>query len=134
MAGISDFLAGELRKHLFRTGTYTKPAALYVSLHTGDPGASGANEVSGGSYARVQRNPSDANWQTVGAKQVSNAAAVTFPAPTGGGWGLVTHVGVWDDAAAGNFLAGGALGTPKTVNGGDAAPSFDAGALVVTFV
>jgi hypothetical protein len=79
----SAYLRNEIRKHIFRTGSFTKPSALYISLHTGDPGAAGANEVSGGSYARVQRDPLDANWTAPANGQTDNAAAITFPTPMG---------------------------------------------------
>jgi hypothetical protein len=135
MSKMSDFLEVELRKHIFRTGSMTKPAALHVSLHTADPTDAGTGaEVSGGSYARVQRDPLDANWTGVSATDglTDNAAAITFPAPTAN-WGVVTHFGIWDAAVAGNLICYGALTTPKTINSGDAAPSFAAGALDVTF-
>lgn len=135
MSQMSDYLEVELRKHIFRTGSFTKPSALYVSLHTADPtdAASGA-EVSGGSYARVQRDPLDANW--TGASSTTgltdNAAPITFPSPTAN-WGVVTHFGIWDASTSGNLLVYGALTTPKTINNGDAAPSFATGDLDVTF-
>lgn len=135
MAKMSDFLEVELRKHIFRTGSMTKPAALHVSLHTADPTDAGTGaEVSGGGYARVQRDPLDANWTGASATDglTDNAAALTFPAPTAN-WGVVTHFAIWDAAVAGNMLCHGALTTPKTINNGDAAPSFAAGALDVTF-
>ncbi len=135
MSQMSDYLEVELRKHIFRTGSMTKPAALYISLHTANPtdAASGA-EVTGGSYARVQRDPLDANWSAPDSTGgvTANVAAVTFPAPTAN-WGVVTHFGVWDAASAGNMVCYGALGTSKTINNGDAAPSFGAGSLVITF-
>ena len=135
MSQMSDYLEVELRKHIFRTGSFTKPSALYVSLHTANPtdDATGT-EVSGGSYARVQRDPLDANW--TGASSTSgltdNAAPLTFPSPTAN-WGVVTHFGIWDASSAGNMLIYGALVTPKTINNGDAAPSFATGDLDVTF-
>lgn len=135
MSKMSDYLEVELRKHIFRTGSFTKPSALYVSLHTADPtdDASGT-EVSGGSYARVQRDPLDANWTAASATDgvTDNAAAITFPSPTAN-WGVITHFAIWDASSAGNMLIHGALTTPKTVNNGDAAPSFAIGALDVTF-
>lgn len=135
MSKMSDYLEVELRKHLFRTGSFTKPSALYVSLHTADPtdDATGT-EVSGGSYARVQRDPLDANWTAASATDgvTDNAAAITFPSPTAN-WGSITHFGIWDASSAGNMLIHGALTTPKTVNNGDAAPSFAIGALDITF-
>lgn len=89
--------------------------------------------MSGGSYARVQRDPLDANWTGVSATNglTDNAAALTFPAPTGN-WGQVTHFAILDATSAGNFLVYGSLTTPKTVNSGDPAPSFAIGALSVT--
>lgn len=135
MSNMSDYLEAQLRTHIFRTGTFAKPTALYVSLHTADPtdAATGA-EVTGGAYARVQRNPLDANWTAASATDgvTDNAADITFPAPTAN-WGTVTHFGIWDAPTGGNLLCYGALTTPRTINSGDPAPVFSAGALDVTF-
>lgn len=135
MAKMSDYLEGELRKHIFRTGSFTKPTALYISLHTADPTDAGTGaEVSGGGYARVQRDPADANWSGASATDglTDNVAAITFPTPTAN-WGVVTHFAIWDAATAGNMLIHGQLTTSKTINNGDPAPSFAAGALDITF-
>lgn len=134
MAALSDYLEVEIRKHIFRTGSFTKPTVLAVALFTAAPSDSGGGtEVSGGSYARVQRDPLDANWTGASATDglTDNAAALTFPAPTAN-WGVVTHFGIFDATTAGNLLIHGALTTPKTVNSGDPAPSFAVGALDIT--
>lgn len=134
MSQASDYLEVELRKHIFRTGSFTKPTVLAVALYTAAPGETGGGtEVSGGSYARVQRDPLDANWTGVSATTglTDNAAALTFPAPTAN-WGQATHFAILDATTVGNFLVYGALTTPKTVNSGDPAPSFAIGALSVT--
>jgi len=135
MSAMTDYLEVELRKHLFRTGSMTKPAALHVALFTAAPGETGGGtEVSGGSYARVQRDPSDSNWTGASSTDglTDNAAAITFPAPTAN-WGVVTHFAILDAASSGNMLIYGALTASKTVNNGDAAPQFAAGALDITF-
>lgn len=135
MSQMSDYLEVELRKHLFRTGSFTKPAALWIALFTAAPSdAGGGTEVSGGSYARVQRNPLDANWTAPdGTGGVTrNAAAITFPSPTAN-WGTVTHFGIFDASTGGNLLVWGALSASRTINNGDAAPEFAADALQVTF-
>ena len=135
MAKMSDYLEVELRKHLFRTGSFTKPTVLALSLHTADPlDAGSGTEVSGGSYARVDRPPLDANWSAASATDgaTDNVADITFPAPTGN-WGTITHFGIWDATTAGNLLIHGALTVSKVVNSGDAAPKFVAGALDITF-
>lgn len=135
MSSATDWLEVELRKHIFRTGSMTKPAALHIGLYTAAPGETGGGtEVTGGSYARVQRDPLDANWS--GASSTSgltdNVAAITFPAPTAN-WGVVTHWAILDAPTGGNMLIQAALTISKTINNGDAAPSFAASALSVTF-
>lgn len=74
----------------------------YVSLHTADPGTTGASEASGGSpaYARKQT-----TW-TGGASDGSvTGSAVVFDVPAG----TYTHVGVWTAATSGTFVGGFAL-------------------------
>jgi hypothetical protein len=135
MAHMSNYLEGQLRAHLFRSGTFLKPAALYISLHTADPTDAGTGtEVTGGSYARVQRNPSDANWSAGSATDgtTDNVGDLIFPAPTAN-WGTITHFGIWDAATGGNLLCHGAMTTPRAVNSGDTAPQFAAGSLDIVF-
>ena len=128
-----DFLEAELRKHIFRTGSYTKPTDLTFHLYTAAPGeAGGGTEVTGGSYAAVSRPPLDANWTAASGTNglTDNAADITYAAPTAN-WGVVTHVAVKDQVP--NFLFHGALTQSKTINNGDAAPKFPTGAFDVTF-
>jgi hypothetical protein len=150
MAAMTDFLENKLIDFLFRgqalgiTGASaaagTGPTSLYVGLLTAAPSDSAAGtEVSGGSYARVAVSGALANWagtQSSGSTTASsgtggttsNNGAVTFPAPTAN-WGVVTHFAIYDASSAGNMLIWGALTTSKTINNGDAAPSFAAAAL-----
>ena len=82
--------------------------AITVSLHTADPGATGANELTGGGYARQS-----ATFTSASNGQTSNSATVTWtnlPAST------ITHVGVWK---AGVYQASAAATTPRTVASGD---------------
>lgn len=135
MSQMSDYLEGQLRAHIFRTASFAKPTALYVALFTAAPSdAGGGTEVTGGSYARVNLAPLDANWTAPDGTGglTDNAAAITFPAPSAN-WGSITHFAIFDAASAGNMLFWGALTTPKTVNNGDPAPSFPIGSLDITF-
>jgi hypothetical protein len=123
-----------LRKHLFRTGSFTKPTVLGVALFTVTPSDSGGGtEVSGGSYARVDRPPLDANWTAASGTDgaTDNAAAITFPTPTAN-WGTIVAFGIFDATSGGNLLVWGPITPNKTVNNGDPAPSFAIGALDVT--
>lgn len=150
MAALSDFLENKIIDWLFRgqaigiTGASaaagTGPTNLYVALLTAAPSdAGGGTEVTGGSYARVSVASTLANWagtqaaaSTVASSgtsgTTSNNAAITFPTPTAN-WGVVTHFGIYDASTGGNLLFHGALTTSKTVNNGDAAPSFPAASL-----
>ncbi len=86
-------------------------ATPYISLHTADPGETGASEVTGGSYVRQA-----GSFTAAAAGALDNDATIDFtsmPAVT------VTHVGIWDASSAGNFLWGGVLGASKVVNSGD---------------
>ena len=119
-------------------GTVTDGTAVWteqsIALEAGD-----LPEPSGGSYARVAVTSSLANWAgTQGAGTTtastgtggttSNNAAITFPAPTGN-WNTIFGLAIWDAATVGNTWIKSPLTVPKTVNNGDAAPSFAAGAL-----
>lgn len=141
MAAMTDYLENKVIDWLLRGQTFTPPATLYVALYTTTPTDSSAGtEVTGGSYARVAVTSSMANWagtQSAASTTASsgtggttsNNAAVTFsPGPTAD-WGAITGFGICDASTAGNLLIYAALTTPKTVNSGDAAPSFAAGAL-----
>jgi len=135
MAGnASDYLEGLIRGHLLRTATWSKPAALWVSLHTEDPydDATGS-EVSGGAYGRTQLNPDDANWSAEDAVggESKNLVAVTFPAPVGANWGLITYFGLWTASTSGSLYLRGAVYPPLQVNDGDNAPQFPVGALSI---
>ncbi len=144
MSAMSDYLENKLVDHIFRGVTFTAPAALHVALFTAAPSDSGGGtEVSGGSYARAALAPSTTNWASTGGATTttnpsagtggatSNNGAITFPSPTAN-WGVATHFGIFDASTSGNLLVWGALTASKTINNGDAAPSFAISALAVT--
>jgi hypothetical protein len=142
MAAMSDYLENKIIDWLFRGQSFTPPVTMYVALFTANPtDTGGGTEVSGGSYARVAVTGSLANWagtQSAGSTtassgtggQTSNNNAITFPSPSAN-WGVITGVGVFDASSSGNLLFWGALTTNKTVNNGDAAPSYPAAALAL---
>jgi hypothetical protein len=140
MAAKSNYLENKIIDWLLRAQVFTPPATSYVALFTVAPSdTGGGTEVSGGSYARVAVASSLANWagtQSAGSTvassgtggTTSNNNAITFPAPTAN-WGSVVAMGIFDASTAGNLLIYGNLSTAKTVNNGDAAPTFPAGTL-----
>ena len=74
----------------------------WISLHTADPGTTGANEATGGSpaYARKQT-----TWTAGGSDGVVNGSEVTIDLAAG----TYTHFGVWTAATAGTFIGGGSI-------------------------
>lgn len=103
---------------------------FYISLHTADPGEAGSQNTSEAtytSYARVSVARSGAGF-TVSGNNVSNAAAITFPAATGGS-NTITHFGIGSDSSgAGNLFLSGALTGSLAVSSG-ITPSFPIGDL-----
>ena len=144
MAGFSDYLENKLIDFLFRGQSFANPV-IYVGLLTAAPTDSSAGtEVSGGAYARVKAAAGSTqaltDWKSTQGTdaastgtggQTSNSAIVAFPSPTAA-WGAVTHFGIYDAASGGSLLFFGTLTAQKTVNSGDAAPTFAVGALTVT--
>lgn len=125
MGAFTEYAAGEIIKHIFRTGSFAKPAGLHVALYGED-----GNELSGPGYGRVALPPADANWAapTSGNGTTSNLAPVVYGVPTGD-WGRATHFGLCLAAVGGQVLIHAQLQAPKNINAGDPAPRFEAGAL-----
>lgn len=123
---MSTYLANALLDHFLKTGSYTQPTHVYVSLHSADPAYTGASELSGNSYARVQHD----GWDSAATRHSENTGVITFPTASGD-WSAATYFGLWDASTAGNFLGGAALDASKTVQSGDTA-SFADGELDIT--
>lgn len=96
---------------------------LYVSLHTADPGEAGnqsTSEIAYTGYTRVAV-PRTSGGFVVSANSVSPAAAINFPAGTGGA-GTATHFGIGTDASGtGKLLYSGTV-SPNVVCGNGITP------------
>ena len=115
MSAMSDYLEDAFLDHFLGTSSTSSPATIYVGLHTADPTDAGTGtEVSGNGYAR-QSIAFDASSSGT----ASNSAAVEFPAASGGDFGTITHIGIWDALTSGNLLFHSALTTSKTISDGD---------------
>lgn len=103
-------------------------SSVYVSLHTGDPGNAGANELVGNGYLRQ----GPVTFGAAGSNPTvdSNTAIVSYPSATAD-WGTVGYFGLWTAATAGTFLGGQALTTSRLVLANDVA-RFLAGTLQIS--
>jgi hypothetical protein len=124
------------------TAVFTEISPVF-DANTGFP--AGLAEISGGSYARVDLAGALANWagtQSAGSTTASsgtsgttsNNSTITFPAPTSNwasGAAMIGAIAIYDQLTGGNLIGWAPLSAPKTVNNGDAAPSFAAAALSI---
>ena len=108
---IADYAELKILDHLTGTSAWTAPAAVYIKLHTGDPGED----------------------CTANAATETTRKAVTFSAASSGSiassatveWTNVSttetysHWSLWDAATAGNALWSGALSSSAAVTAGD---------------
>jgi len=109
---LSTFASNAILNAVFNNTAFAVTTP-YISLHTADPGDSGASEVTGGSYARLA-----GSFGAAAGRAITNDSAILFtsmPAVT------VTHLGVWDASTAGNFLFRGTLTASQALNSGDSA-------------
>lgn len=86
------------------------PNGPYVSLHTADPGDTGASEVSGGSPAYARKVGVLAAASS-GSRALTVASQHDVPAST-----TVAYVGLWSAATAGTFYGSFAV-TAETFSG-----------------
>jgi hypothetical protein len=84
----------------------------YISLHSGDPGLTGANEITAGANAYARQSGS---FGAAASGAITNDAQIQWtnlPSVT------VTYGGVWDALTTGNFLYRFALSSSQVVNAG----------------
>ena len=84
--------------------------ALYASLHTGNPGDNGANEVSGGSYARKSL-----TWGSPSNGQIAITNQPVFDVPGGT---TVSYVGLWSATSGGTFYGAADVTDESFTNAG----------------
>lgn len=125
---LTAYAAGELIKHVFRTGSFTKPTDLYVALYKEN-----GDELSGTGYARVACGPGDASWDAPAATgKTANSVEIEFGEPQAD-WGRATHFGICLASTGGDVLVKAELTAAKNINDGDPAPKFPVGALTFEF-
>jgi hypothetical protein len=118
MAAASNYAENLVLNWILTSGSATRPTAWHVGLFTSDPTDAGSGtEVSGNAYARqpVAFNAATGTNPTYS----DNTATVTFPTASGGNWGTIGWIGIYDADTGGNLLFHGALTASKVVNAGD---------------
>jgi hypothetical protein len=80
--------------------------AVYASLHTADPSTTGANELTGGSYARES-----ISWAAAALGNLATNANIVFDVAADR---TITHVGYWSAETSGTFYGGRVLDASQT--------------------
>lgn len=93
--------------------TFTAPAVQAAKLHTGDPGAAGANNAAAGDTTRKALT---FNAAASGSMGLTSAPAAWT---NGGTSETLTHISVWDSTTAGNFDYSAALTSSQAWNTGN---------------
>lgn len=83
----------------------------YVSLHTADPGTTGASEVTGGTPAYARKAVA---WSTAANGVAAISGGVTFDVPAATS---ISYIGLWSTATGGTFYGGAALSATETYGG-----------------
>lgn len=118
----STYTGNKVIDLLVRGVEFVPPTHAYVSLHTADPGLTGASEVTLAawpSYTRMQAAQGgavDTGFTAAAAKKASNTKQLLFPTMDGAATLTVTHWSFWDAPTGGNCIWSGALTYSKTLN------------------
>jgi hypothetical protein len=113
---ISNTWEVEILDHIFNNAAAPAVAAPWISLHTADPGETGANEVTAGTKTYTRQSGA---FGAAAAGAVSNSASLTWSSMPAAS---VKFVGVWNSStatASASFIWGGAMTTTKVVGAGD---------------
>jgi hypothetical protein len=94
--------------------------AAFISLHSASPSTTGANEFSGGGYARQAM-----TWNAASSGSKTNSGTASF---TTAGSTAATHFATWSAVTAGTYGIGGALASSVTAT----TITVAAGALTIT--
>lgn len=114
---------------------YTKPFIWDMILNGNAPGAGvfdgdifialltsedPSDEISGNGYARASVDSSSSDKWTVSGGLAYNTASITFPIASGGNWGTITHIAVYDALTGGNLVLDDTeMIESVTINNGD---------------
>jgi len=118
----TTFTGNKLLDLLLRGVAWTPPSRVWVSLHTADPGRTGANEVSTVAWPAYARQDPAAGaaigtgFAGAANRETSNAKQILFPRHDGTNPITIGWITVWDAATGGNALLSGHFVDPDDVD------------------
>jgi hypothetical protein len=118
MSSFTDYTENLVLTYLFTNGSVTRPTAWFVGLFTAAPSdAGGGTEVSGAGYTREATGTLSVSGTSP--TNCTNDAAIEFDPASGGNWGTITHIAIFDASTSGNMLGWAQLTSSRTINDGD---------------
>lgn len=105
----------------FRADSVSGAGTLYLAAYTVSPTVSGGGtEVSGNGYARIAVTNNSNNFTVSSTGLYTNTGAITWSAASGGNWGTIVAIGIFDALSGStNFLGFHTLSTSKVINDTD---------------
>lgn len=137
MSAASNYTEKNIIDALLRGVAFPLPTKTYISLHTSNPGETGANEVTTAAwpqYSRVEAEQGTAigtGWTAPADGTSKNTKQLMYPSMNGTSDLTVTHWAIYDAKTGGNMLVYAPLQTPRTLKTGDIFV-FDTQTLTVT--
>lgn len=129
MSAVSDYLENLWLNYALRATAFTSPTTVYISLHTADPGDTGANEVN--TTPEVWYARQSITFAAPSARAVSSNATVTYAQKSNVDALTITHFAIWDASSAGNCLFADALSSSVGV-AQNQTPKFNSGNVTIT--
>lgn len=109
--GLSATVANAILDSLCSGATWTAPAAAWIQLHIGDPGAAGTGNPAGNT-TRIQ-----GVFAAAAAGTITTSTATTWPNVSTSE--TYTRFSVWDAASGGSFQFSGTIIATGAVTNGD---------------
>jgi hypothetical protein len=109
--GLASGIANAVLDALCRSVAWSEPAAFFVQLHTGDPGAAGT------SNAATETDRVEATFSAASGGAITNSAEVAWTNVAASE--TYSHVSFWSASTSGTFLGSDALETSRAVTAGD---------------
>lgn len=109
--GISAAIANSILNAYGRNTAWTQPAAFWVKLHIGDPGAAGASNAAGETTRK------QATFSAASAGSMTTSGDLTWTSVASSE--TLSHLSFWDASTNGTFLGSAALTASKAVVAGD---------------
>jgi len=108
---ISNYAELKILDHTTGTASWTVPSAVYLKLHTGDPGEAGT------SNAATEATRQQVSFSAASSGSIVSSATVSWTNVST--TETYSHWSLWDASTSGNCLWTGALSSSSSVTAGD---------------